>query len=372
MPKQLSSLDMHFILNELKELEGSRADRIYSSGKEEIYIQLHKSNVGKKIIRVLIGKSIFAAEAKSIDENPSGFCMLLRKHLEGKFFDSIGQLEPERILKLTFKSKEESRILYIEFFGKGNLIMCNQDGIILDSLIHHRFKDRNVAPKEKYLYPIMAYNFFDISEKKLSELFKNSKKDKVVTSLAVELGLGGVYSEEACLEAGIDKGVKPLEITNAQIKKIVSKIKKLINGKSKAQIIYKDKQAIDVAPMELALYKDYEKKEFSSFSAALEHYFTHEAQLVKKESPHTKKINEVMRIIGEQEAAINEMQAKEEEIRKNGEAIYNNYGLIKEILMELNKAKEKYSWEEIKEKLKGHKIVKEVNAKERKIIVEVD
>ena len=370
--KQISSLDLHFLVKELKELEGSRADRIYSSGKEEIYIQLHKSNVGKKIIRILIGKAIFAAEAKSIDEAPSGFCMLLRKHLEGKFFDSIGQLEPERILKLAFKSKEESRTLYIEFFGKGNVVLCNEEGIILDSLIHHQFKDRNVAPKEKYLYPIMAYNFLDITEKKLSELFKNSKKDKLVTSLAVELGLGGVYSEEICLLLEIDKNTKPADVPQQKIKKFLAIIKKLIKSKVKAQIVYKDKSAVDVIDIELDFYKYYEKKEFSSFSAALEHYFTHDAQLVKKESPYTKKINEVMRIIGGQETAIKEMQAKEEEIRKNGEAIYNNYGLIKEILAELNKAKGKYSWEEIKEKLKGHKIVKEVNAKERKVVIEIN
>ncbi len=369
--KQISSLDLHFLVKELKELEGSRADRIYSLGKEEMYIQLHKSNVGKKIIRILIGKAVFAAEAKSIDETPSGFCMLLRKHLEGKFFDSIGQLEPERILKLTFKSKEESRILYIEFFGKGNVILCNQDGIILDSLIHHQFKDRNVAPKEKYLYPIMAYNFFDISEKKLSELFKNSKKDKVVTSLAVELGLGGIYSEEICLLSEIDKNTEPADVPQHKIKKFLAVIKKLIKSRVKAQIVYKDKLAVDVAPIELGLYKEHEKKEFLSFSAALEHYFTQEIQLVKKESPYIKKINEVMRIISEQETAIKEMKAREEEIRKNGEAVYNNYGLIKEILTELNKAKIKYSWEEIKEKLKGHKTVKEIDSRERKISIDV-
>ena len=371
MAKQLSSLDMHFILKEFKELEGSRADRIYSSGKEEIYIQLHKSNVGKKIIRVLVGRAIFAAEAKIIDETPSGFCMLLRKHLEGKFFDSIQQLEPERIFKLAFKSKEESRTLYIEFFGKGNVILCNGEVIILDSLIHHQFKDRNVAPKEKYKHPIMAYNFFDINEKRLSDLFKNSKKDKLVTSLAVELGLGGVYSEEICALSGIDKSIKPADVPQQKIKKFLAIIKKLVKSKINAQIVYKDKLAVDVIAIELDFYKDYEKKEFSSFSAALEHYFTSEAQLVKKDSPYAKKTNEIMRIITEQETAIKEMQAKEEEIRKNGELIYGNYALIKEILTELNKAKGKYSWEEIKEKLKGHKIIKEVNSRERKIIVDI-
>ena len=136
MAKQLSSLDMHFLVRELKKLEGSRVDRIYSSGREEIYIQLHKSNIGKKIIRILIGKAIFATEAKNIDETPSGFCMLLRKHLEGKFLESIEQLEPERILKLVFKSKDEINLIYLEFFGKGNVILCDGEGIIFDSLIN--------------------------------------------------------------------------------------------------------------------------------------------------------------------------------------------------------------------------------------------
>src|SRR3989338_1864318 len=101
MAKQLSALDMHFLIKELKEMEGSRVDQIYNYSHEEIYIQLHKSNVGKKILRVIIGKIIFITETKIIDETPSGFCMLLRKHLEGKFLDSIQQLESERILKFS-------------------------------------------------------------------------------------------------------------------------------------------------------------------------------------------------------------------------------------------------------------------------------
>jgi len=59
------------------------------------------------------------------------------------------------------------------------------------------------------------------------------------------------------------------------------------------------------------------------------------------------------------------------EARQKGELIYHNYSLIKEILEEINKASKKYSWKEIKEKLKEHKIIKEVNDKERKLIVEI-
>ena len=108
MKTQLISLDMHFLLKELKYLEGSRVDKIYSKGKEESYIQLFKSGSGKKVLRVIVGKAIFLTSEKDVDETPSGLCMALRKHLEGKFLDSIVQLEPERILKLVFKTKDGS------------------------------------------------------------------------------------------------------------------------------------------------------------------------------------------------------------------------------------------------------------------------
>lgn len=370
--KQISSLDLHFLVMEIKGLEGARVDRVYNNGKEEIYLQFHKSNVGKKLIRIIIGKAMFLTEAKNIGESPSGFCALLRKHLEGKFFDSLEQVEPERIAKLTFKSKEEEKILYLEFFGKGNLILCNGEGIILDAFEHHRFKDRSLLPREKYAHPKMPYSFFDLNEKQLLELFKNSRKDKLVISLAAELGLGGTYSEEVCLRAGVDKTIKPTDIEKQQVKACLSIIKKLAKLELNPIVIYKDNQAVDATPIELSVYRDYEKKEFSRFSESLEYYFNNEAHLIKKESQYAKKINEIKRIIGEQENAIKDMQAKEEELRKKGEIIYNNYQLVNEILTIINKSKEKYSWEEIKEKLKGHKIVKEVNSKERKISVEVD
>ena len=46
--------------------------------------------------------------------------------------------------------------------------------------------------------------------------------------------------------------------------------------------------------------------------------------------------------------------------------------MIKEILDEIGKASKKYSWKEIKEKLKGHKTVKEINEKDRKVVVDID
>ena len=372
MKTQLASLDMHFILTELKNLEGSKVDRIYNNGKGEIYIQLYKTNAGKSILRVIVGKAIFLTETKFVDEKPSDFCMKLRKHLEGKFLDSIEQLGPERILKFVFKAKDEIKKLYLEFFGKGNVILCNNEDTIIDCSIRHKFKDRAIVPKEKYKYPNMEYNIFNLQKKDFANLLKNSKKDKTVTALAVELGLGGTYSEEACLLSNIDKNISPNKINNNELNNIFDPIKKIIKSKKNPQIIYKNNEALDIIPIDLELYKDHEKKNFSEFNEALDVYFTKEIKTSKKEeTASTKKINELNRIIDEQKDTMGDMKKKEIENRKKAELIYNNYQLIKEILDEINKASKKYSWEEIKEKLKGHKVVKDVDVKDKVVVVEV-
>ncbi|MBI2135111.1 NFACT family protein [Candidatus Woesearchaeota archaeon] len=372
MAKQISSIDLHFLIKELKDLEKSKVDRIYNVENEEMYMQFHKSNAGKKILRIMLGKGIFISEEKSSDEKPSHFCTMMRKHLEGKILESIEQIKPERIIKFALKSKEEEKILYVEIFGKGNVILCNKDGIIIEALLKQKFRERSILPKEKYKHPIMQYNVFDLGKDNIRNLLKSSQKDKMVTLLATELGLGGVYSEETCLLGNIDKNASPGKITEKEISAISDSIKKIINKKTSPGIIYDDHGAVDVIPADFEFYRGHEKKEFPSFNSALEHYFTREAKILeKKKDPYEKQINELRRIIEEQESTLKGLAEKEDDCRKKAELIYGNYKLISEILAEINRAKEKHSWEEIKKRLKGHKIVKDIDVKEKMVVVEV-
>jgi len=371
MTKQLSSIDMYLLLKELKSLEKSRVDKIYNFGKGEIYINFYKSGEGKKILKIISGKAIFLAETKDSDEKPSHFCTMLRKHLKNKTLISIEQLEPERILKFVFESKEETRILYLEIFGKGNLILCKEEYII-ESLIKHKFRDRTILPKEKYKHPEMRYNIFDLNKNDLKEFFKSSNKDKIVTAFAIELGLGGTLSEEVCLLSKLDKNKLPGNIDDKAITIILRSIKSIINKKTSPQIVYKNKEAVDVIPFDMEVYEEHDKTKFSSFSESLDYYFTKEVKLIKKELPHEKQINELKRIIEEQEVTMGSLRNKETENRKKAEFIYNNYSTIKEILDEINKASKKHSWQEIKKKLKDHQIVKDLDIKEKKVVLELN
>ena len=261
MKKQLSSLDLHFLVKELKDLENSRIDKIYQPEKNVIIFSLYKSNVGKKILKIDVGKSMFIADEKEEGET-LGFGMFLRKHLDGYFLSRISQVEPERILKFSFKVKNNIKDFYIEFFGKGNAILCYDD-IILNALDHHEFRDRTIKPKIKYKFPLMKHNYFQLSTNELKELLKNSKKNSIVTSLAIELGFGGIYSEEICLISDVDKGTDPKKLSDEEIGSISDNIKKIINKEIKPSVIYKDGDIADFAAFDLKFYSKNEKKEFN-------------------------------------------------------------------------------------------------------------
>jgi len=369
MKKQLSSLDLYFLVKEIKELENSRIDKIYQPEKELIVFSLYKTNIGKKILRIDIGKSIYIIDEKEEFGETLGFGMFLRKHLSGYFLTGIEQLEPERIIKLIFEAKDDKKYFYLEFFGKGNAVLCDKHNVILNALEHHEFRERVVKPKLKYVYPIMSYNVFDLEDSHLVNLFKNSKKDSLVICLATELGLGGLYSEEVCLETNIKKDRNPKDIDDKEIQSICSTIKKITSHKIEAEVVLENENVIDFMPFDLKFYENSGKKGFPTFNEAISYFYSHLKQA--KETEYDKKLKSLQRIIEQQKMTIEQLKKEEKELREKGELIYQNYNLVKEVLDEVNKASKKYSWKEIKEKLKEHKVIKEVNEKERKVVVEV-
>ena len=72
-----------------------------------------------------------------------------------------------------------------------------------------------------------------------------------------------------------------------------------------------------------------------------------------------------------QEKSMRKAEQDALEQQRKGETIYEHYQELKEILEEINKARKKFSLQEIKEKLKGHAVIKDVNPKSGEIVVEI-
>ncbi len=365
MKKNLASIELNCIVKELQSLIDGKIDKIYLKGKEELWLQIHVPNFGKRLLRVIIGKFMFFSENKPNFDDPSGFCMYLRKKLGNSRIREITQKGFERIVEFVFDTKEGNVALIIEFFGGGNVLLVRK-GIILSGLIYKEWKDRSIKPNEKYVYPKKEFNFLKLDEKQFQEFLEKSDKESIVKALAMDLGLGGVYAEETCLVANIDKNKKPSQVDSGAVFKALDELRE---KKIEAYIVEDN----DVVPFQLELYKGKEQKKCESFNSALDSVFWKDSMIEKSEETKKKdkQLDKIKRIIKSQEETINKLGKKEKDYRGKGELIYNNYKVIEEVLTEINKASERFGFDEIKKKLKGHKLVKEVNSKEKSVLVEL-
>ena len=59
------------------------------------------------------------------------------------------------------------------------------------------------------------------------------------------------------------------------------------------------------------------------------------------------------------------------DLQRKGELIYEHYQELQDILTELNKAKAKFSLQEIRKKLKGHPKIKDINPKTGDVVIEI-
>ncbi|OIO61907.1 hypothetical protein AUJ83_03955 [Candidatus Woesearchaeota archaeon CG1_02_33_12] len=374
MKKNLAALELSYVIKELDALIDSKLDKIYHPDKKMLLLQFHITGQGKKILRISVPDYIYLTDYKEKSpENPSGFCMVLRKNLEQSRLIAIKQFGSERIVELLFEKKEKHK-LFIELFSPGNIVLCKEDGIIISALETKKWKDRTIRGGIEYAFPKREINFFDLKKPELKELLKSTEKDSLVTCLAIDLGLGGVYAEESCLLAGIDKKISPKKITEDSLNELVKAIKNLCSGKIKPCSVYDKKELVNITPFSLELYNELEKKDFKGYNEALDSYFTGQVKEEKtdeSEIAHKKQADKLNKIIDEQKNQIKRMEASVKANNEKAELLYTNYKLIESIITELKKAREKYSWQEIKEKLKGHKIIKEIDEKESKITIEI-
>jgi predicted ribosome quality control (RQC) complex YloA/Tae2 family protein len=369
MKNQFSALELHYMLKELAFLVDSKVDQIYFPSKKELIIQFFVSGKGKKILRIIVPKILFLVESRAESSNPSQFCLLLRKHLVNSRLVKLEQMEFERIIKFDFQTKSGIYSLVFEFFSSGNIIFVNK-GKIIFATEYKKWKDRTIRPNEEYSYPKKEFNFLELKEGELKKLLHDSKRENLVKTLAVDLGLGGIFSEEACLLSKLNKNKNTKDITDKEINSLFKSLKLLKSKKINPNIFNKNNEIFDLVPFELELYKDLKKKQFKTYSEILSFYFSKEGELVNKQK-FKSQLDKIQKIITEQKLDIKDLGKSIEENRKKAEIIYSNYNLIKEIIEEVNKASKKYTWKEIKDKLKGHKIIKELNPKDKAVILEL-
>lgn len=273
-------------------LEGGRFNKIAQPEADELLITA-KGPGGQRRLLLSASASLpliyFTEKNKTSPLTAPNFCMLLRKHIGSARISRIQQPGLERVVEFELEHLNEmgdpcKKRLIFELMGKhSNIIFCDEEGTILDSIKHvssHMSSVREVLPGRPYFIPQTQDKAEPLTV--TEEAFINLVCTKpcniskaVYTSLT---GISPVIAEEICYRASIDGSDAAQSLDeNARIhlyhtfQRLMDQVKE---GDFTPNIIYRDKEPVEYAVLPLTQYKNgYETQTFETVSSMLETYY---------------------------------------------------------------------------------------------------
>lgn len=377
--KSMSNVDIYRIVKELnEEIVNARIDKAYQPTYDTIRIKLRKAGEGRKDLVIQAGVRIHLTDYPQPNPTiPPNFPMLLRKHLSGGTITSIKQHNFDRILEINVQ-KSSIYTLIVELFSKGNVILLDENKNIISPLKHKKWQDRKITAHEEYKYPPeKGININKTNVEEIRTVLESSDSD--ITRTIAMNGLGGLYAEEVIGYTNIDKTKLAQDLSDDEIVELDNAIKTLFNhieNEPNPQII-RDKEDnsknIDLVPINLDTYKDFEIKTYETFNKAADEFYG--KKIVneinnQEEKAWEKRIGKYEKRLKMQEDSLEGFYKTIEDTQHKGDTIYAHYNEIQQILDVIGQARQKYSWKEISSIIKKSK--KEGNIPELQMIESVD
>ena len=360
--RELTSVDLAALVREFGAYEGAKVDKAYLYGDDLLRLKLRDFDRGRLELLIEVGEvkrahTVSPERVPDAPGRPPQFAMMLRNRLSGADFVGVSQYEFDRILEFVFDREDGTTRLIVELFGQGNVAVTNGEYEVIDSLETVRLKSRTVAPGSRYEFPESRLDPLSVSREAFDHQMNESDTD-VVRTLATQLNLGGLYAEELCTRAGVEKALDIDDAGEEVYDRLYGALERLAidvrNGNVEPRLYLEDEQVVDVTPFPLEEHDHLAADPYDTFLAALDDYFFRLELDDGEPEPGTQRpdfeeqIAKHERIIEQQEGAIEGFERQAEAERERAELLYANYGLVDEILSTVQHAREQdRPWEEI-------------------------
>lgn len=317
----MEQIDLRYVLKEVQDFQGSKIQKVFQH--DDVFVlHLYKTGVGKTFFVIRPPQAVYLGDSKPPVESLSAFGTRIRKWWTGASLDLVEQVSNERIVRLVI-TKEEEHHVYIELFGKGNVVICDSEEKILLPWKKQHYTDRSLTRGTPYLLPPERDFVIGMSDAKFFDLFTTVNRN-VSTTLA-KAGLGRKFAAEVCARAKVDPQSET--VSRGEMQALYDEAQKLDKHKCEPALVKDDGQIIGCEPYELITVFG-EREDKDSFSQAVQE------SLVWKEKPseHEKQIKKVENIISKQNETIKEYEVRIAENNRKAELLYENYEGIKEVL----------------------------------------
>ncbi len=321
----LAGIELRYLVDQISEqVQGYYVSNIYGITKDSILFKLRHTE--KSDLFMMISTSGVWLTAVKIDQmEPNRLLKRLRSDLLRLKLKKIEQIGAERIAYFIFEGFGKEFVLIGEFFGDGNIVLCNKDKKILALQHSIEVRHRKLSVGLEYTQPPeSSLDIFNIKESDFDEL----KTTDLISAkwFGRTLGLPKKYVEAVFEITNIDPKKIGNLLTTEEIKKIFETTKKIVSdvvsGNHDAVIIENEKT--EVIPLRLGKLEG-EITNANSFIEGLDTVFT--KNIVEKgksiqTSGSDKKIKELETQISEQEKAIQTVKEKSKNITNVANSLF--------------------------------------------------
>ncbi len=368
MRHELSTLELRILARELNAVKGYHIDQFYQLGETRFRMKL-SSKEGKVNLNIDIPHYIALSNSGEVSEEATGFAMAVRKRISGARIAGISLISNDRILEISLERKESKGSIILEMFGRGNLIIAEENREISLALQTHEFSDRSVRKGETYKPP--KNESVDLEDKEaIAKVFASVKEapgsDRLISYLSRRLGIGTMYLEDAIMRQGVDPKVKIKDMATKALDGVKERVSIIIGESGKAILYLKDGKPEGVAVAEIEKYSMLEKKEMP-LNEAIEALYS--SAPVDRGEDVNEDVERIESSLRRQEEIIKSMQAEEIACRVKGDFISSNVYQIGELIKAASA--KKVTEEELQSLAKGF-AVKRIDRAKRAIIIEKD
>lgn len=292
----LDGITISAVVSELNEtICGGRIAKIAQPETDELLLTI-KTPKGQRRLYISASASLpliyLTDENKPSPMNAPNFCMLLRKHIGNGRILSISQPTMERIIMLDIEHLDEmgdlcQKRLIVEIMGKhSNIIFCDSNGIIIDSIKHvsaQMSSVREVLPGRDYFIPdtMSKLNPLDVTKEAFCSALAQKPMPLGKSIYTSFTGISPVVSEEICYLSGIDSRLPASGLSEDEMTHLYRQFIYYIDAVKEKQfrpVIYYDGTPQSGAPKEfnalpLSHFAEYTPKHYDSISEVLSTYY---------------------------------------------------------------------------------------------------
>ncbi len=291
---ELSGVELRYLVNEIEArvTSGYYISAVNGVTKDSLLLRLHHPTQ-EDIFLILSTRGIWITKLKFKPVEDNYLERAAITELERARIESVEQAGSERIATLRLRRLDgQMRIVVCEFFGEGNIIICDADMQILAILRPIEVRHRTLKVGLRYAFPPQrGIDVFTLSLEQMLSLRNEAKSNlDILRWIGRGLSMPKKFVEEVAKRAGIEPSIQAGHLTDEEASRIFSTIKSLVNDVSTGRnhepvVIMQDGKPIDALPIVTEEAKKLEaKKGVSTYMEALDEVLSNEILDIGKSS----------------------------------------------------------------------------------------